>query len=66
MMTIDEARAMDCLMLTPAQAASLIGCDPQGLRMTAREDPQSLGFPVVVIGNRVKIPRVPLIRFLGG
>ena len=53
-------------MLTPAQAASLIGCDPQGLRMTAREDPQSLGFPVVVIGSRVKIPRVPLIRFLGG
>ena len=65
-MTLDEARASSAVMLTPAQAASLLGCDPQGLRMTAREDPVSLGFPVVVIRSRVKIPRLPLIRFLEG
>lgn len=63
-MTVSEAKASDKIMLTPAEAAGIIGCDPQGLRMTAREDPLSLGFPVVVIGNRVKIPRIPLLEFL--
>lgn len=65
-MTLEEMRASDKVTVTPAEAASVLGCSPQGLRMTAREDPLSLGFPVTVIGTRVFIPRAPFVTFLTG
>ena len=65
-MTLDEMRASDKVTVTPEQAASVLGCSPQGLRITAREDPLALGFPVTVIGKRVHIPRVPFLEYLTG
>lgn len=65
-MTLDEIRAMDKPTLTPAEVARFLHCDAQGLRMTAREAPDSLGFPVSVIGSRVKIPREAFICFMTG
>lgn len=65
-MTLQELKRYPKDMLTPAEAAKVLHCSAQGLRMTAREDPYSLGFPVAVIGGRVKIPRAGLIRFLEG
>lgn len=47
-------------------AAAVIGCNPQLLRIQAREYPQALGFPVVVVGKRVKIPRLAFIAFMRG
>jgi len=51
--------------LTPSEAAPLIGMNPHTLRVTAREAPQKLGFPVIVTGRRVRIPRKPFYEFLG-
>lgn len=51
--------------LTPAEAAPLLETDPQTLRMSARENPALVKFPFVFIGNRMKIPRIPFLRFLG-
>lgn len=58
----------DKKLLTPEEAAESLGCTPQILRMMARdpEKRKTLGFPVMAIGNRVKIPRAGLIRFLEG
>lgn len=65
-MTLEEMRSLDRVTVTPAEAASVLGCSPQGLRMTAREDPLALGFPVTVIGTRVFIPRLPFVEYLTG
>lgn len=67
MPNIDELRAMGSPTITPAVAASFLGCAPHWLRIMAREKPEMLGFPVCCTSeHRVKIPREPFIRFLGG
>lgn len=58
--------AMDCIFLTPAQAAPYIGANPGTLRWQAQNEPHALGFPVIQAKRRTKIPRVPFIRFLRG
>lgn len=50
--------------LTPAEAAKILGCDPQALRIQARTDPSKLGFPVCVIGKRTRIPRKQFLEFV--
>ena len=64
-MTLDEIRASDKTMLTPCDIATVLCCDPQLIRLQAREQPERLGFPVIVMGSRVKIPRKPFLAFVG-
>lgn len=64
-MTLAEIRASDKVMLLAKDVAPVLGCDPHSIRIQAREYPEQLGFPVVVIGNRTLIPRKPLLKFLG-
>ncbi len=63
-MTLEELKTMDKEIITPAIAASIIGCDPNAIRITAHREPESLGFPVIVVGTRTKIPRRAFIRFM--
>lgn len=65
-MTLDELKAIDKPTITAAVAASVIGGDPHWIRVAARQQPQLLGFPVIIIGSRVKIPRLPFIRAIEG
>lgn len=65
-MTIAEIRKSAKDFLTPAEVAPALGCDPQTLRVWARKKPEWLGFPVSVIGSRVKIPREGFLRWYDG
>ena len=65
-MTLDEIKKSDKPVLTPADVAGVLGCDPNKIRVTARQRPELLGFPVCVVGTRTKIPRLPFIQFLEG
>ena len=64
-MTVEQVAAMKQPTITPAIAGALIGCNPQVIRIMAREDPARLGFPVFVSGNRTIIPRLPFLAWLG-
>lgn len=64
-MNLAEIKASDKQFLTPADVSEIVGVDPQSLRLQARQKPEMLGFPVVVIGTRTKIPRIPFLRFIG-
>ncbi len=64
-MTVEEIRASDKLFLSPADVAKVLGSDPQTVRCTAVQRPELLGFPFTFSGNRMKIPRIPFLRFLG-
>lgn len=65
-MTLEDLKGMDKVVITPAEAAQVLNCDPHWIRLTARERPEALGFPAICLGSRVKIPRLPFIQFLEG
>lgn len=52
-------------MLTPDEVGFILGVNPQSIRNQARVIPNTLGFPVAVVGNRVLIPRKPFLKFIG-
>lgn len=63
-MTIEQMRGSTAEFLTPKEAAEVIGCDPYAINVQAREDARKLGFPVCVMGTRVRIPRRAFLRWL--
>lgn len=65
-MTLDEIRNSTKEVLTPAEVAEVLGCDPQDVRVAARQRPDLLGFNVAVIGTRTKIPRKAFLDWFDG
>lgn len=62
-MTMEELRRCDRPMLSGPEAASLLGMHPQTLNLKAKEG--TLPFPSIRSGNRTKVPRLSLMRWLG-
>ena len=65
-MTLEQIKSLDSVMITPAQAAEVLGSDPQWIRLVAHRQPERLPFPALVVCNRTKIPRIPFIKFTEG
>ena len=63
-MKMAEIRASQKDVLTPADVAEVLGCGQYGINIQAQQCPERLGFPVVMIGNRVKIPRLAFIHWM--
>lgn len=66
MTTLEEVWARGRDVLTPADVAPVLGCDPHYIRVAARQCPARLGFPVVLICKRTKIPRIAFIKYMEG
>lgn len=66
MNTIEEIKATEKAFLTCAEIAPVIGSDAHALRIEARKEHSRLGFPVLLIGNRVKIPVAGFIAWYEG
>lgn len=64
-MTIQEMKASSQRWLTAEDVAGVLECYAGSIRKQAQADPSKLGFPVTVIGTRVKINRVGFLRFMG-
>ena len=66
-LTLAEIAKMDCMFLIPAQVAPVLGCAQYYINVASQtpDGRMYLGFPVARIGNRVKIPRIPFLRFMG-
>lgn len=65
-MTLEEMKTSDKVFLTAEDVAPVLGCNPHSVRIQAACNPLALGFPVTVIGNRVKIPRMAFLRYITG
>ena len=65
-MTLDEIKAIDRDWLLASEVAPILGTDPHSIRVAARVAPGRLGFPVCIIGSRVRIPKKPFIEFWEG
>lgn len=53
------------IFLTAAQVAGLTGIDVSCLRSQAKTNSAVLGFPVTIVGNRVRFPTKPFCEFTG-
>lgn len=62
-MTMDEIKNMQDDFLTPAVVASVLKMDIGRLRGYAKDG--QLPFPVVISGDRVKIPRIAFLKHYG-
>jgi hypothetical protein len=65
MTDIDQIISCPKAAITVAMASKVLHCKPESIRLAARERPDLLGFPVIVMGSETKIPRIPFLRFLG-
>ena len=65
-MTLEELKNDPREFVNSADLAKIIGMDPYALTLTAREEPEKLGFPCTVVGKRVRFPRRAFIRFVEG
>lgn len=65
-LTWEEIKSSEKDTLCCAEVSKVIGCDPNTLRWQAQEDPLSLGFPVILLKNSVRIPRLAFINFMEG
>lgn len=65
-MTLEELKNCNKEFVNSTDIAKIIGCDPYALSLTARNFPENLGFPCVVIGKRVRFPRKAFIKFVEG
>lgn len=64
-MTITEMLESAEPFLSPADIAEVLQCDPQSIRGQAQSDSSKLGYPVIIINRRIRIPRIPFLRYLG-
>lgn len=69
-MTIDEIKKSDKECLIPADIADILGCSKYNINVQVKQDKQnginSFPFPTILIGTRVKIPRVAFLRAMTG
>ena len=65
-MRLSDIEKLDKEVLTCKQVAPILGYGEYQLHQQAIERPELLGFPVIVIGNRVKIPKSAFIAFMNG
>ena len=65
-MTLSELEALETEVLTCQQIAPVLMANPATIHLQAVECPEKLGFPVIVMGSRVKIPKKAFIAFMKG
>ena len=65
-LTLEQVEKIPREFLIPKEVAQVLGCYAYGITLLARQDPKALGFPVIVIGNRTKIPKRAFINYMIG
>lgn len=61
--TLEDIEKIPKEFLIPSDVAPFIGCDKYAINVQAQDDTDKLGFPVVVTGTRVRIPKAGFIFF---
>ena len=62
--TLDELHTYPQQTLTAEQVAQFLGCSVQSIRSQAQIDAGALGFPVILYGSTIRIPRLGFIYFM--
>ncbi len=62
--TLEDIERLPRDMLTAEDIAGYLECGPHQIRIQARTEPALLGFPVIVQGTRVRIPKAGFLFFM--
>lgn len=65
-MSLAELNEINRDYLTPQQVGKILNCAPYSINVQAKRNKDDLGFPVIIIGNRVKIPKQAFIEYMKG
>lgn len=65
MQTLEDLRNSEKMFFSPGDICGVLGSNPQTIRVTAKQRPDLIGFEFTFTGNRMKIPKVPFLRFMG-
>ena len=65
-MTLEEIERLPGEVLSCQDVAPVLGSAYYNIHQQAIKDPKMLGFPVIVHGSRVKIPKRAFIKFMRG
>lgn len=63
-MTLEEVEALPGEYLLPKDVAKVLDCDQYSISLQAQDAPEKLGFPVVITGRRVRIPKAAFLHFM--
>lgn len=68
-MTLPEIKSYQKDYLIPSQIAPVLGCGAYYINLQVKEDKKTgenhFPFPTILIGSRVKIPRIPFLKAMG-
>lgn len=64
---LTKSQIMECPdeVLTCQNVSGVLSSNPNTIHLMATDRPELLGFPAIVMGSRVKIPRIPFMRYMG-
>lgn len=63
MRTLQEIENCGKETLSPSDIAPFLGCNAYSISLQAQENPKMLGFPVIVVKTRTRIPREGFVNF---
>ena len=64
--TLEEIEKLPKEMLVPSDIAKYLGCSPYTINVATRDGKNPFPFPVIRIGSRVRIPKIPFIKAMRG
>lgn len=63
---LDRIEALPKEMLVPTDVAKYLGCSPYSINVATKDGKNPFPFPVIRIGTRVRIPKIPFIKAMRG
>ena len=66
MTELERIEALPKDMLAPADVAKFLGCAPYLINVATKDGKNPFPFPVIRIGNRVRIPKILFVKTMKG
>lgn len=63
---LDRIEALPKQMLVPTDICKCLGCSAYTINIATRDGKNPFPFPVIRLGTRVKIPKMPFIKAMRG
>lgn len=63
-MTLSDIEKIPREYLLPAEVSEVLNMQQNSLNVQAHENPDALGFPVIVTGSRVRVPKEGFLYFM--
>ena len=63
---LDRIEKLDKAMLVPTDVAKYLGCSAYTINVATQNGRNPFPFPVIRMGTRVRIPKVPFLKAMRG